>query len=126
MKEYASLVKYYWEKDKARENLVTERDNLAEIQQNARVLREYLSRISVETLNTLLCFYDMENGGLPVEKLESTYEYIVNSSFDEIYMIRKLKQKNVCSRIIDGMRWCGQVTYEKQLQTALKEEGVDL
>ena len=29
-------------------------------------------------------------------------------------------------RIIDGMRWCGQVTYEKQLQTALKEEGVDL
>lgn len=126
LKEYASLVKYYWEKDKARENLVMEWDNLAEIQQNARVLREYLSRISVETLNTLLCFYDMGNGGLPVEKLESTYEYIVNSSFDEIYMIRKLKQKNVCSRIIDGMRWCGQVTYEKQLQTALKEEGVDL
>ena len=29
-------------------------------------------------------------------------------------------------RIIDGLRWCGQVTYEKQLQTALKEEGVDL
>ena len=126
LKEYASLVKYYWEKDKARENLVMEWDNLAEIQKNARVLREYLSRISVETLNTLLCFYDMGNGGLPVEKLESTYEYIVNSSFDEIYMIRKLKQKNVCSRIIDGMRWCGQVTYEKQLQTALKEEGVDL
>lgn len=126
LKEYASLVKYYWEKDKVRENLVMEWDNLVEIQQNARVLREYLSRISIETLNTLLCFYDMGNGGLPVEKLESTYEYIVNSSFDEIYMIRKLKQKNVCSRIIDGMRWCGQVTYEKQLQTALKEEGVDL
>lgn len=82
--------------------------------------------IYIQTLNTLLCFYDMGNGGLPVEKLESTYEYIVNSSFDEMYMIRKLKQKNVCSRIIDGMRWCGQVTYEKQLQTALKEEGVDL
>lgn len=126
LKEYASLVKYYWEKDKVRENLVMEWDNLVEIQQNARVLREYLSRISIETLSTLLCFYDMGNGGLPVEKLESTYEYIVNSSFDEIYMIRKLKQKNVCSRIIDGMRWCGQVTYEKQLQTALKEEGVDL
>ena len=29
-------------------------------------------------------------------------------------------------RIIDGMRWCDQVTYEQQLQTALKEEGVDL
>ena len=126
LKEYASLVKYYWEKDKVRENLVMEWDNLVEIQQNARVLREYLSRISIETLSTLLCFYDMGNGGLPVEKLESTYEYIVNSSFDEIYMIRKLKQKNVCSRIIDGMRWCGQVTYEKQLQTALKEDGVDL
>ena len=35
LKEYASLVKYYWEKDKARENLVMEWDNLAEIQQKA-------------------------------------------------------------------------------------------
>lgn len=113
-------------KEKARENVTLEWDNLAEIQKNAMVLREYLSKISIETLNTLLCFYEMSNGGLPVEKLEGTYEYIVGSSFEEIYMIRKLKQKNVCLRIIDGMRRCGQVTYEKQLQAALKEEGVDL
>ena len=126
LKEYASLVKYYCEKEKARENAVLEWDNLAEIQKNAMVLREYLSKISIDTLNTLLCFYEMSNGGLPVEKLEGTYEYIVGSSFEEIYMIRKLKQKNVCLRIIDGMRRCGQVTYEKQLQAALKEEGVDL
>lgn len=126
LKEYVSLVKYYCEKEKARENVTLEWDNLVEIQKNAMVLREYLSKISIETLNTLLCFYEMSNGGLPVEKLEGTYEYIVGSSFEEIYMIRKLKQKNVCLRIIDGMRRCGQVTYEKQLQAALKEEGVDL
>ena len=68
----------------------------------------------------------MSNGDLPVEKLESTYEYIVGSSFEEIYMIRKLKQKNTCLRIIVGMKKCGQVTYEKQLQAALEEEKVEL
>ena len=30
-----------------------------------------------------------------------------------------------CLRIINGMKKCGQVTYAKQLQAALKEEGVD-
>ena len=125
LKEYASLVKYYFEKNKFKEGNVTEWYKLDGVQQNAEILKKYLSNSSMETLNTLLCFYDMSNSSLAVEKLEDVYEYIVGSSFDEMYIIRKLKQKNVCLRIINGMKKCGQVTYAKQLQDALKEEGVD-
>lgn len=88
-------------------------------------MKNYLSRISIETLNTLLCFYKMGDSNLAVEKLEDTYKYIVDSAFDEIYIIEKLKQKNTCLRIIVGMKKCGQVTYEKQLQAALEEEKVE-
>jgi len=125
LKEYASLVKYYFEKNKFKEGNVTEWYKLDGVQQNAEILKKYLSNSSMETLNTLLCFYDMSNNSLAVEKLEDVYEYIVGSSFDEMYIIRKLKQKNACLRIINGMKKCGQVTYAKQLQAALKEEGVD-
>ena len=125
LKEYASLVKYYFEKNKFKEGNVTEWYKLDGVQQNAEILKKYLSNNSMETLNTLLCFYDMSNSSLAVEKLEDVYEYIVGSSFDEMYIIRKLKQKNACLRIINGMKKCGQVTYAKQLQAALKEEGVD-
>ena len=125
LKEYASLVKYYFEKNKFKEGNVTEWYKLDGVQQNAEILKKYLSNSSMETLNTLLCFYDMSNSSLAVEKLEDVYEYIVGSSFDEMYIIRKLKQKNACLRIINGMKKCGQVTYTKQLQAALKEEGVD-
>ena len=126
LKEYASLVKYYWEKDKSKEKVVIAWDDLAEIQQNAKILKNYLSKILIETLNTLLCFYEIGNSNLTVEKLENTYKYIVDSEFDEMYIIRKLKQKNACLRIIVGMKKCGQVTYEKQMQAALKEEKVEL
>ena len=125
LKEYASLVKYYFEKNKSKEGNVTEWHKLDGVQQNAEILKKYLSNSSIETLNTLLCFYDMSNSSLAVEKLEDVYDYIVGSSFDEMYIIRKLKQKNACLRIINGMKKCGQVTYTKQLQAALKEEGVD-
>ncbi len=125
LKEYASLVKYYFEKNKFKEGNVTEWYKLDGVQQNAEILKKYLSNSSMETLNTLLCFYDMSNSSLAVEKLEDVYEYIVGSSFDEMYIIRKLKQKNACLRIINGMKKCGQVTYAKQLQAALKEEEVD-
>ena len=125
LKEYASLVKYYFEKNKFKEGNVTEWYKLDGVQQNAEILKKYLSNSSMETLNTLLCFYDMSNSSLAVEKLEDVYDYIVGSSFDEVYIIRKLKQKNACLRIINGMKKCGQVTYTKQLQAALKEEGVD-
>ena len=126
LKEYASLVKYYFEKNKFKEGNVTERYKLDGVQQNAEILRKYLSSISMETLRTLLCFYEMGNSNLAVEKLEATYKYIVDSAFDEMYIIRKLKQKNTCLRIIVGMKKCGQVTYEKQLQAALEEEKVEL
>ena len=124
LKEYASLVKYYFEKNKFKEGNVTEWYKLDGVQQNAEILKKYLSNSSMETLNTLLCFYDMSNSSLAVEKLEDVYEYIVGSSFDEMYIIRKLKQKNACLRIINGMKKCGQVTYAKQLQAALKEKGI--
>ena len=114
------------EKNKSKENVVTEGYKLEEVQQNVEILRKYLSSISMETLRTLLCFYEMGNSNLAVEKLEDTYKYIVDSAFDEMYIIRKLKQKNTCLRIIVGMKKCGQVTYEKQLQAALEEEKVEL
>lgn len=104
LKEYASLVKYYFEKNKFKEGNVTEWYKLDGVQQNAEILKKYLSNSSMETLNTLLCFYDMSNSSLAVEKLEDVYEYIVGSSFDEMYIIRKLKQKNACLRIINGMK----------------------
>ena len=116
----------YYKKNKSKENIVTEGYKLEEVQQNAEILRKYLSSISMETLRTLLCFYEMGNSNLAVEKLEDTYKYIVDSAFDEMYIIRKLKQKNTCLRIIVGMKKCGQVTYEKQLQAALEEEKVEL
>ena len=103
LKEYASLVKYYFEKNKFKEGNVTEWYKLDGVQQNAEILKKYLSNSSMETLNTLLCFYDMSNSSLAVEKLEDVYEYIVGSSFDEMYIIRKLKQKNACLRIINGV-----------------------
>lgn len=126
LKEYASLVKYYYEKNESEENVVTEWYNLGEVQKNAEILKNYLSRISIETLNTLFCFYKMGNSNLAVEKLEDTYKYIVDSAFDEIYIIEKLKQKNTCLSIIVGMKNCGQVTYKKQLQAALEKEKVEL
>ena len=103
LKEYASLVKYYFEKNKFKEGNVTEWYKLDGVQQNAEILKKYLSNSSMETLNTLLCFYDMSNSSLAVEKLDDVYEYIVGSSFDEMYIIRKLKQKNACLRIINGV-----------------------
>lgn len=125
LKKYASLVKYYYEKDSSKEKVITEWYKLEEVQQNAEILRKYVSDISIETLYTLLCFYEIGNSNLTVEKLEDTYKYIVDSAFDEMYIIRKLKQENVCLRIVVGMRKCGQLTYEKQLQAALKEAMID-
>ena len=60
LKEYASLVKYYCKKNKSKENVVTDGYKLEEVQQNAEILRKYLSSISMETLRTLLCFYEWE------------------------------------------------------------------
>lgn len=91
LKEYASLVKYYFEKNKFKEGNVTERYKLDGVQQNAEILKKYLSNSSMETLNTLLCFYDMSNSSLAVEKLEDVYEYIVGSSFDEMYIYTENK-----------------------------------
>ena len=91
LKEYASLVKYYCKKNKSKENIVTEGYKLEEVQQNAEILRKYLSSISMETLRTLLCFYEMGNSNLAVEKLEDTYKYIVDSAFDEKYMFKNYR-----------------------------------
>lgn len=53
-------------------------------------------------------------------------EQIVSKAFDGTYLIRKLKQRNICLRILYGMKKCGQVTYAKQLSAALEQEGVEL
>lgn len=51
---------------------------------------------------------------------------IVANSFDGMYLIKKLKQRTTCLRILYGMKKCGQVTYAKQLSAALEQEGIEL
>ena len=68
----------------------------------------------------------MSNSFLAVEHLEEVHDDIVSKAFDGTYLIRKLKQRNICLRILYGMKKCGQVTYAKQLSAALEQEGVEL
>lgn len=72
------------------------------------------------------CIYDILIGFLAVEHLEEVHDDIVSRAFDGTYLIRKLKQRNICLRILYGMKKCGQVTYAKQLSAALEQEGVEL
>lgn len=71
-------------------------------------------------------FSEMSNSFLAVEHLEEVHDDIVSKAFDGTYLIRKLKQRNICLRILYGMKKCGQVTYAKQLSAALEQEGVEL
>lgn len=100
--------------------------DLHKIQKNGEILKKYLSSISLSTLNTLFCFYEMSNVFSAVERLEDTYNNIVANSFDGMYLIKKLKQRTTCLRILYGMKKCGQVTYAKQLSAALEQEGIEL
>lgn len=70
--------------------------------------------------------HSMSNSFLAVEHLEEVHDDIVSKAFDGTYLIRKLKQRNICLRILYGMKKCGQVTYAKQLSAALEQEGVEL
>lgn len=126
LKEYASMVGYYSKKSKSDNKDKNSGFDLCKIQKNGEILEKYLSHISMSTLNTLLCFSEMSNDFLAVELLEENYEEIIAKSFDGIYLIRKLKQRNTCLKIIVGLKKCGQVTYVKQLGTALEQEGVNL
>ena len=126
LKEYASLVRYYSEKSKSDNKGKDIGFDLRKIQKNGEILKEYLSSISMNTLNTLLCFSEMSNSFLAVEHLEEVHDDIVSKAFDGTYLIRKLKQRNICLRILYGMKKCGQVTYAKQLSAALEQEGVEL
>ena len=126
LKEYASLVKYYSEKNKFDNGDEKGVVDLHKIQKNGEILKKYLSSISLSTLNTLFCFYEMSNVFSAVERLEDTYNNIVANSFDGMYLIKKLKQRTTCLRILYGMKKCGQVTYAKQLSAALVQEGIEL
>lgn len=126
LKEYASLVRYYSEKSKSDNKGKEIGFDLRKIQKNGEILKKYLSSISMNTLNTLLCFSEMSNSFLAVEHLEEVHDDIVSKAFDGTYLIRKLKQRNICLRILYGMKKCGQVTYAKQLSAALEQEGVEL
>ena len=126
LKEYASLVKYYSEKNKFDNGDEKGVVDLHKIQKNGEILKKYLSSISLSTLNTLFCFYEMSNVFSAVERLEDTYNNIVANSFDGMYLIKKLKQRTTCLRILYGMKKCGQVTYAKQLSAALEQEGIEL
>ena len=126
LKEYASLVRCYSEKSKSDNKGKEIGFDLRKIQKNGEILKKYLSSISMNTLNTLLCFSEMSNSFFAVEHLEEVHDDIVSKAFDGTYLIRKLKQRNICLRILYGMKKCGQVTYAKQLSAALEQEGVEL
>ena len=70
LKEYASLVRYYSEKSKSDNKGKEIGFDLRKIQKNGEILKKYLSSISMNTLNTLLCFSEMSNSFLAVEHLE--------------------------------------------------------
>lgn len=72
------------------------------------------------------CYLNMLTTERAVEHLEEVHDDIVSKAFDGTYLIRKLKQRNICLRILYGMKKCGQVTYAKQLSAALEQEGVEL
>lgn len=81
------------------------------------------------TINLILNELSKDSGQIQVFGIDHTIPTVkenIGVVFDEMYIIRKLKQKNTCLRIIVGMKKCGQVTYEKQLQAALEEEKVEL
>ena len=57
LKEYASLVKYYFEKNKFKEGNVTEWYKLDGVQQNAEILKKYLSNSSMEIIYVFLTIF---------------------------------------------------------------------
>ena len=125
-KSYSKFYEYLKEKNKFDNGDEKGVVDLHKIQKNGEILKKYLSSISLSTLNTLFCFYEMSNVFSAVERLEDTYNNIVANSFDGMYLIKKLKQRTTCLRILYGMKKCGQVTYAKQLSAALEQEGIEL
>lgn len=125
LKEYAVLVY---------ESIIEERKNgdggerlqpdLIEIQRKAKVWSKYRDTISTLTLNLLFTFAEMSQAYNAVEKIEEIFSYISGSNFDVMYMIRKLKKKDTCKKVLVGMRKCGQISYEKALVELLKQQGL--
>ena len=102
LKEYASLVRYYSEKSKSDNKGKEIGFDLRKIQKNGEILKKYLSSISMNTLNTLLCFSEMSNSFLAVEHLEEVHDDIVSKAFDGTYLIRKLSLCDDLYLIRDG------------------------
>ena len=104
LKEYASLVRYYSEKSKSDNKGKEIGFDLRKIQKNGGDFEKIFIQHFYEYIKifffTLLCFSEMSNSFLAVEHLEEVHDDIVSKAFDGTYLIRKLKQRNICLRIL--------------------------
>lgn len=125
LKEYAALVyESIIEDNKIEAGSETLQYDLSEIQRKGKIWSKYRNTISMLTLNLLLTFAEMSQMYTAVEKIDDIFSYISESDFDVMYMIRKLKKKDVCKKVLVGMRKCGQISYEKKLVESLKQQGL--
>lgn len=125
LKEYATLVyESIIEDRKSEDEWKTLRYDLDEIQRKAKIWSKYRNTISTGTLNLLFTFAEMSQMHNAVEKIEEIFNYISESNFEVMYMIRKLKKKDICKKVLVGMRKCGQMSYEKKLIESLKHQGI--
>lgn len=125
LKEYAALVyESIIEDNKIEDGWETLQYDLSEIQRMEKIWSKYRNTISRLTLNLLLTFTEMSQMYTAVEKIDDNFIYISESDFDVMYMIRKLKKKDVCKKVLVGMRKCGQISYEKKLVESLEQQGL--
>lgn len=125
LKEYAALVyESIVEDRKSGDRWETLRYDLSEIQRKAKIWFKYKDTISISTLNLLLTFAEMSGEYNEVEEMEALFSFISESNFEVTDMIRKLKREAMCKKVLEGMRKCGQITYEKKLIEALKQQGL--
>ncbi len=125
LKEYAALVyESIIEERKCEDGWETLLYDLSDIQRRETMWSKYKKTISMLTLNLLFTFVEMSQMYTEVEKIDEIFSYIFESNFDVMYMIRKLKKKDNCKKVLVGMRKCGQVSYEKKLVEALKQQGL--
>lgn len=127
LKEYAMLVYgSIIEDEKSKHEWETLRCDLDEIQRKAKMWSKYTNTISELTLNLLFTFAEMSQTYNAVEKLEEIFNHISKNKFEVTYMIRKLKKKDICKKVLVGLRKCGQISYEKKLVELLKQQGLSV
>lgn len=84
-------------------------------------LLSILQNISNTTLNILMAFRDITRNNQFSDSLESNYQYIHSSNFNNHYFLNTLKKLQTCNYILIAMKQCGQKTYYNTLLQKLHE-----